>query len=248
MRYFLEIAYKGSNYHGWQIQPNANTVQAELEKALSTYFKTKIETTGSGRTDTGVHASQQFVHFDSPIKLDPPSFVNSMNGILPKDICALDLKKVRDDAHARFDATKRGYIYKIKYKNTPFSIGEYYLFKRELDVDQMNEAAKILLHHSDFESFSKVHTEVKTFICNITRAEWVKTHDGINFHIEADRFLRGMVRALVGTLKEIGLGKVSVNDFEEIILAKDRQKAGAAAPAQGLFLCKVEYPKEIFVD
>lgn len=246
LRYFLEIAYKGTNYHGWQIQPNAITVQEVVNKAISTILQVQIETIGCGRTDTGVHASQFYLHFDSDQKLSSDRFINNMNGVLPDDIAAISLHHVKDDAHTRFDATLRGYVYKIKHNNTPFEAGEYSLFKQHLDIDKMNEAAHVLLKHTDFESLSKVHTEVKTFNCKITRAEWIPTDNGLNFHIEADRFLRGMVRTIVGTLQQVGLGKMTVQEFENIILAKDRQQAGASAPARGLFLCRVEYPNSIF--
>lgn len=246
MRYFLEIAYKGTNYHGWQIQPNAVTVQSTLNEALKILLKEDIATTGSGRTDTGVHALKQVVHFDYEHTLDFPKFINSLNGILPNDISVFDAYLVNSEAHTRFDAVLRGYVYKIRQQNTPFQQGEYYLYKRALDIDQMNKAAKILLKNTDFESFSKIHTEVKTFNCDISKAEWIKTESGLEFHIEADRFLRGMVRAVVGTLKEVGLGKMTVKEFEDVILAKDRSSAGAAAPAQGLFLCRVDYPESIY--
>ncbi len=246
MRYFLDIAYKGTNYHGWQIQQNAHSVQEELESALKKIFGKHIETTASGRTDTGVHAEQQIVHLDLDQELTD-NHIFKLNCILPKDVAIKDFFPVEKDAHARFDATARAYEYRISRVKNPFLIDNVYFFDRPLDLGKMNEAASILLYHRDFESLSKVHTEVKNFLCDIHFAHWKEKNDMVFFEIEANRFLRGMVRTIVGSLLPIGMGKLSVEEFEEIIFSKDRRMAGPAAPAEGLFLTRVEYPEGIYL-
>jgi tRNA pseudouridine38-40 synthase len=252
MRYFLELAYRGTAYHGWQIQANAHTVQAELQQAMQTVLRQPVETVGSGRTDTGVHALQQFVHFDLTEPLDRlPNLVMRMNALLPEDITVKAIYPVAPDAHARFDADFRRYEYRISPVKNPFLTDISYHFYRPLQVDRMNEAAALLLHHEDFECFSRVHTEVNHFRCRITEARWEPRLDAsqtelLVFHIQADRFLRGMVRAIVGTLLQVGLGKCDIADVESIILSKDRKKAGQAVPPQGLFLTQVGYPAGLF--
>jgi tRNA pseudouridine38-40 synthase len=243
MRYFIECAYKGTNYCGWQIQINANTVQSELEKALSTLLKTKIDITGSSRTDTGVHAVQQMAHFEMEEEItDTVNLVYRMNRILPFDISVVKIFKVADDYHSRFEATSRKYEYRISRKKNPFQKGLFYEFSGELDVKLMNEACQVLFKHIDYQCFSKINTDVFTFNCTIQEARWEEHPDGmLVFHIKANRFLRGMVRAIVGTLLEVGSGRLTLEDFEQIILSKNRKKAGRAVPAEGLFLMEVDY-------
>jgi tRNA pseudouridine38-40 synthase len=247
-RYFLELSYKGSSFHGWQIQQNAFTVQECLEKALVTYFREPVFVMGSGRTDTGVHASMQVCHFDLADQIPGENFLKAINAILPKEIAIHAVRKVRPNANARFDAVRRSYFYRIIFYKNPFFEGlAWHLFHRP-DIQKMNEAAKILLLHEDFECFSKVHTEVNHFRCTIFEAFWEQKDDQLLFHITANRFLRGMVRAIVGTLLEIGFGFKEILDMEKIILSKDRNQAGKAAPAKGLFLSKIVYPTDIYLD
>lgn len=246
MRYFLELAYRGTHYHGWQRQPNGLSVQEVLETALTTILRQPIALVGSGRTDAGVHAGQQFAHFDTDQPL-PATLVRSLNSLLPNDIAIYDCFPVRPDDHARYTAAFRYYRYQIIRRKDPFRDGLAYVFTRPLAVDQMNEAARLLLNHTDFESFSKVKTDVKTFICRIDRASWEQDSTGdLTFHIRADRFLRGMVRAIVGTLLAVGEEQLCVADFEQIIRARDRKQAGRAAPADGLSLVEVGYPATVF--
>ena len=245
MRYFLDISYRGGNYHGWQIQENAVTVQGVLEKALSNVLGVKIDILGSGRTDTGVHASSQIVHLDSPREFDP-LLIFRINGYLPKDICIKSARLVRDDAHARFDATSRAYIYRITLVKNPFEIGLSYYFYPPININEMNKAALILVQYEDFESFSKVHTDVTNFNCTIFHAYWEQNGDMLYFHVKANRFLRGMVRTLVGTMLEVGKGRMSLDEFTKIILAKDRKRAGISAPAEALYLSEVKYPAEVY--
>ncbi len=250
MRYFIELAYKGTNFIGWQRQVKGRSVQQTLEGALATILRQPIEVVGSSRTDTGVHASQQFAHFDlEKIIPDPDKVVYRLNSLLASDLAIKAIFPVADDVHARFAATHRRYEYRIIRQKNPFFIHEAYIFRPDLDLEAMNAAAAFLLIHKDFESFSKVHTDVKTFLCDITQAEWqqknVETLHAtslLTFTVQSNRFLRGMVRGLVGTLLEVGTKKRSIPDFEKIILAKNRQVAGPQAPAQGLFLVEVGYP------
>jgi tRNA pseudouridine38-40 synthase len=248
MRYFLYLAYHGSNYHGWQKQPNALGVQQVLEDKISIVLQQPIELVGSGRTDTGVHASEQVAHFDVENALDEQQFIYKLNKLLPADIAAYELRAVADVAHARFDAIARSYEYRINRTKNPFIQGLSYHYTLELHIQMMNEAAAKLKLHKDFESFSRVKTDVHTFNCDIFEAVWEEAGDFLIFHVTANRFLRGMVRALVGTLLEVGSDKMSPDEFEKIIVAKDRQKAGRAVPPQGLFLTKVDYPEELFID
>ena len=249
MRYFLDIAYKGTDYHGWQKQNNAITVQSELEKTLRILLGIPVETLGSGRTDTGVHAQQQIIHFDVPRVLDAEKLVYKLNALLPKGIAAKKIWPVPFDAHARFDAVSRSYQYHLITEKTPFLANEHYFYSRPLDVERMNTAAKLLLQYTDFESFSKIKTEVNNFVCHISRAEWERFADNhLVFHISANRFLRGMVRAIVGTLLEVGIGRMTPEQFAQIIESKDRQKAGRAAPPEGLFLSEVVYPPHLYLS
>jgi tRNA pseudouridine38-40 synthase len=246
LRYFLEVSYRGTNYHGWQIQNNALSVQQVLEEKLSVLLKSETETIASGRTDTGVHGRQQFVHFDTSGEL-PPNFLYRLNCILPRDISANSLVPVLPDAHARFDAISREYEYHITTVKNPFLQGLAWEFGKPLDFDLMNKAAEKLLHYDDFECFSKVHTDVATFLCKIEKAEFTKKGTDVIFTIRANRFLRGMVRAIVGTLTDVGLGKLQPDQFESIICSKNRKNAGAQAPPEGLFLTKIAYPPSIFL-
>lgn len=245
MRYFIELSYNGKAYHGWQNQPNAITVQQVLEEALSVLMKTKIEIVGAGRTDTGVHASQMFAHFDVEFEIDIPNLIYKLNAILPNDIAVHDLFKVKDDAHARFDAESRTYHYKISTTKNVFAINFAYRFQVPLDLKKMNEACKILLRYKDFQCFSKSNTDVKTYYCNIEKAEWIEKQNGLIFIITADRFLRNMVRAIVGTMINIGLGKIQVKDLIAIIESKNRSEAGYSVPAHGLYLTQITYPESL---
>lgn len=242
MRYFIEFAYNGKNYCGWQFQPGSPSVQETLNKALSTLLRTEIDATGAGRTDSGVHAKQMYAHFDHEGALDSDYWVPKLNSYLPKDIVVYRILPLQDTAHARFDAISRSYEYHIHtFKDAFIHEGSWYYF-HPLDVDKMNEAAKILFEYTDFKCFSKTHTDVKTFNCDVREAYWIKEGNKLIFYITADRFLRNMVRAIVGTLTDVGLGKLSVEDFRTIIEGRDRNKAGFSVPAHGLYLTKVIYP------
>lgn len=241
MRYFIELAYKGTNYHGWQYQPDASSVQETLDKALSVLLRTSIEIVGAGRTDAGVHARQMFAHFDCEVDFEVPNLVHKLNSYLPKDIVIFNIYKVHNDAHARFDATKRTYEYHIHTFKNAFECNDSWQYGLPLNVEKMNEACEILFNHTDFECFSKVNTDVNTFNCKIYEAHWQQNDEQLVFTISADRFLRNMVRAIVGTMINIGLGKISLDDFIQIIESKDRNKAGFSVPAHGLYLTKVEY-------
>lgn len=241
MRYLIELSYKGTSYHGWQIQPDANSVQEEITNAISTVIQENIQLVGAGRTDAGVHAIQMFAHFDTSKNITI-EFVYKFNSLLPNDIHIKSLKKVPDTTHARFDAVSRTYEYRILLGKNPFLLDTtWQIHKKDISIDKMNDAAKILFEYQDFESFSKVKTDVKTFNCNVTQAVWVLDEDELIFYITANRFLRNMVRAIVGTLLEIGLEKKTVEDFRKIIINKKRSEAGVSVPAHGLFLTRVCY-------
>lgn len=245
-RYFIELAYNGTRFNGWQVQPNAPSVQEHLEKALSTICREPIAVTGAGRTDTGVHARLMVAHFESDNEnLDNPDFSYKLNSFLSSDISIFRIYKVNPEAHARFDALSRTYHYYIACVKDPFSQETAWFFKYPLDVAKMNEACNVLFEYIDFTSFSKLHTDVKTNNCKIFRAEWKEEGNKLVFIIRADRFLRNMVRAIVGTMVEVGQGKISVDDFRSIIEKKDRGLAGVSVPPQGLFLTGIEYPETI---
>ena len=249
MRLFFEVAYKGTNYHGWQIQPNAKTIQEELNSVLSTLCQQEINIVGSGRTDTGVHCKQQFFHADINIEISYKDLQHKMNSMLPFDIAINSIRGVKESAHARFDATSRSYQYFINTRKDPFQKEFSYFFSQVLNIKTMNEAASLLIEgEQDYECFSRVKTEVNNFMCHITKARWIEAADGLMFEISANRFLRGMVRAIVGTLLEVGLNRLSIEEFKEIISSKNRKKAGRAVPPEGLFLSKVIYPNTIFTD
>ena len=246
MRYFIELSYNGTNYHGWQVQPNAITVQSVLDHALSILLKTQIHTMGAGRTDTGVHAAKMVAHFDFDTSMDLVDLTYKLNSFLSKDIAVHHIQQVNNDAHARFDAIQRTYFYKISTVKDVFDVNGAYYYSKKLDLDLMNKASKILLEYSDFECFSRAHSDVKTFICAISEAHWTKVKNNLVFRISADRFLRNMVRAIVGTLLDIGNHKISLEEFHRIIQSKDRSNAGASAPAKGLYLSEIIYPDSIF--
>ena len=248
-RYFIFISYKGTSYHGWQIQPNSVTVQKILDEALSTVLGERISTIGAGRTDTGVHALIFCAHFesDSSDLAITKKLIYRLNSYLPKDISVNSIRKVLPDANARFSAISRTYIYYISKNKDPFFESSSWYLHGEININRMNEAGRILFNHSDFTSFSKLHSDTKTNLCKIYEASWREEGNRLVFTIKADRFLRNMVRAIVGTMVEVGTGKLSFNEFEDIILAKDRSRAGKSAPAKGLFLSDIEYPEEIFI-
>jgi tRNA pseudouridine38-40 synthase len=260
-RYFIELSYDGTNYHGWQIQPNAVTVQELLDSAISTVLREPIGTTGCGRTDTGVHATQFFAHFDSKSMVnsqwsiaDPaktmdyelwaidPKILNSINSILPADIAIKRIIPVHPDAHARFDATQRSYEYHIHFEKNPFKLNRSWEQRDKPDIAAMNAAAKVVMEYTDFSCFSKSNTQTFTNNCKIVRAEWVESEAGLIFHISADRFLRNMVRAIVGTLMAIGRKEIEPEAIRQIIESKNRSKAGTSVPACGLYLAEVKYP------
>jgi len=247
MRYFIYLSYDGTRYHGWQIQPNGVSVQEVLNKALSTLLHEPIEVTGAGRTDAGVNASLMVAHFDTSQEVNE-QLVYRLNKFLPQDIAISNIRKVKDDAHARFSATSRTYHYYIITAKTPFEPYAY-RFPQPLDFDKMNEAAQTLFDYTDFTSFSKLHTDVKTNNCRIMHAHWEQVSPiKWQFTITADRFLRNMVRAIVGTLLDVGRGVLTIEQFREIIEKKDRCSAGTSVPGNALFLADVTYPRELFVS
>jgi len=245
LRYFIEIAYHGKNYFGWQKQPDALSVQEVVEDALSKLLGFGIEVTGAGRTDTGVHARQLFAHFDVENSLDATHLVHRLNSFLPKDIAVHQIFRVKNDAHARFDAIEREYEYWITLQKNPFLKGLAVFTPKKPDIDLMNETAKLLLDYNDFQCFSRSKTDVKTYHCTIKKASWEQRGNLLVFTIAADRFLRNMVRAIVGTLLEVGYEKWALEDVRRVIESKNRSNAGASAPAQGLYLTKVVYPGTI---
>lgn len=247
MRYFIEITYNGKNYFGWQRQPEQISVQQILEETLSTLLRSEIKIIGAGRTDTGVHAKQLFAHFDFDELGDKNEFLFRINSFLPKDISIKNIFQVKDDAHARFDAVEREYEYIISFEKDPFLQDFAYQINYKPNIDLMNEAAKTLLSHKDFQCFSRSKTDVKTYNCTIVKAFWEAKNNRLIFTIAADRFLRNMVRAIVGTLLDVGFGKVSLEEFQKILESKSREEAGASAPAHGLYLTRVVYLDEIII-
>lgn len=245
MRYFINLGYNGANYHGWQNQPNAISVQETIEKALTVLLQTPTKIVGAGRTDAGVHALQMVAHFDTDIFFDSTALVFKLNSFLPNDIVIHYIYEVKPNAHARFDATSRTYHYKITQQKNPFVHGLAFEMYLPLNVDEMNRATKLLLDHNDFQCFSKAHTDVKTYYCDISEAYWNVENGFLIFTITADRFLRNMVRAIVGTMVNIGLGKTSLEQLYQILNSKDRSEAGFSAPACGLYLTHINYPEQI---
>ncbi|MGI9549858.1 MAG: tRNA pseudouridine(38-40) synthase TruA [Aurantibacter sp.] len=245
MRYFIELSYFGKAYHGWQRQPNAITVQQVLEEVFTTLTGSEKSLVAAGRTDAGVHAKQLFAHFESEKIEDKVDLVFRLNSFLPDDISVKRIVAVPDGAHARFDAIERTYEYWLIQKKNPFYVDFAHFVKQPLAIQKMNEAAKVLMQYDDFECFSKSNTDVKTYLCALKKAEWAEVGNRLVFTITADRFLRNMVRSIVGTLLEVGLGKWSADDVKVILESKDRSKAGPSVPAKGLYLTKVEYPQNL---
>ena len=246
----MRLSYNGAPFHGWQSQPNAVTVQSTIEAALSTILRQTVAITGAGRTDTGVNARVMMAHFDLPEPIaDYDTLIHSLNHLVGHDIAIESIFPVRPDAHARFDATSRTYKYFVHRGKSPFrQMFSWQLPDKGLDFEAMNRAAKILLTVDDFTSFSKLHSAAKTNICHVTEAEWRNEPEtGISFTITADRFLRNMVRAVVGTLVDVGRGKISLDDFRRIIDARDRCEAGTSMPPHPLFLWNITYPSDILI-
>ncbi|RXK81479.1 tRNA pseudouridine(38-40) synthase TruA [Filimonas effusa] len=239
-RYFLELAYKGTAYSGFQVQDNVVTVQSEVEKALQTVLRIPVALTGSSRTDAGVHALQNYFHFDFPHEIAPRLLYN-INAVLPPDIVAKSLKQVADDAHSRFMATSREYRYHIYREKDPFLNDRAWFFPYKLELSLLNEAAGVLKEYKDFTSFSKRNTQVKTFICDIQYSQWHEHDNQLIYEVKANRFLRGMVRGLVATMVRVGRGSMTIDEFRGVIEAKDCSKADFAAPGAGLFLVRVNY-------
>jgi tRNA pseudouridine38-40 synthase len=239
-RYFIEVSYKGSNYSGFQVQQNANSVQAEIEKALEIFYKLKFELTGSSRTDAGVHALQNFFHFDTDISIKDEAY--NLNAILPVDIVVKRIFKVADNAHCRFDALSREYHYYIYQHKNPFLLGTAYYIPYTLDLVILQQAANEIMKYTDFTSFSKRNTQVKSFLCNIFISEWVEGNGCLIYKIKANRFLRGMVKGLVGTMLLAGKKKITLEEFKAVIEAKDCTKADFSVSSEGLFLAKVTFP------
>lgn len=244
MRYFVEFSYNGSKYHGWQKQPNANSVQQELIKCLSILLQTEIDLIGAGRTDAGVHAVQMFAHFDYELFFDTQRIVHKMNSFLPNDISVSKIFEVKKDTHARFSAISRTYKYYVSEKKNIFNPNLHLVYKN-LDIDKMNDSCVYLIGEQDFTSFSKVNTDTFTNNCNITKAVWKKESDIHVFTITANRFLRNMVRSIVGTLIDVGCGKINASDVKNILEKKNRCEAGVSVPAKALFLTQINYPENI---
>lgn len=245
-RYFIQLSYNGANYHGWQVQPNAVTVQEVIEKALSILTREKVDVVGAGRTDTGVHASFFVAHFELEAMLDnPKQLAFKLNAFLPEEILIVQLFAVESDMHARFSATSRTYHYYVSEQKDPFRKGFVNRINHTLDMDKMNEAAALLLTFDDFTSFSKLHTDVNNNLCNVTKAVWRRENGVLVFEISANRFLRNMVRAVVGTLIDVGRGKLTIDDFKAVVEAKNRCEAGASVFAGALFLTDIQYPEPL---
>lgn len=243
-RYFIHLSYNGANYCGWQNQPNGVSVQQKIEESLSVFLRKSVSITGAGRTDAGVHARMMVAHFDwDGADFEPEILTDKLNRILPPNIAIQEIIQVPPNVHARFDAVSRTYQYYISFRKDPFNYPFHYRLNRPMNFDLMNEAASVLFEYTDFTSFSKLHTDVKTNLCRIIQAEWTQAGDIWVFTITADRFLRNMVRAIVGTLLDIGREKLSVAGFREIIEARDRSKAGSSVPGNALFLVNIEYPE-----
>ncbi len=247
MRYLFEITYEGTHYHGWQTQTNAIGIQQVVEETLCKLIREPISIVGSGRTDTGVHCVQQFFHVDIDKEFDKNNLIIRLNSFLPKDIAIRSVRKVKPEVSARYDAFERTYEYHITLKKDPLREGRAFYFFKTINLSTLRQATALLRGSHDFECFSKVKTDVNHFICDVKDAEWNKKGDLLVFTITANRFLRGMVRAIVGTLLEVGTEKISVEDFKHILKSKDRKKAGMNVAPEGLYLMKVKYPKSIFI-
>lgn len=246
MRYFFEIAYHGGRYHGWQTQHNALGVQTVVEDALSRILRTPVAIVGSGRTDTGVHCEQQFFHADIPAMLTPESFLHKINSVLPRDIAIRNIFPVKDDAHARYSARERTYTYRITTVKDPLSEGLSLQVHKPLDLQRMNKAAALLIGRQNFQAFSKVKTDVNHFFCEVKKATWKQKGEKITFTVTSNRFLRGMVRAMVGTMLDVGTGVTSLAQFKDILKSGDRKRAGQNVPPHGLYLSRVTYPRAVF--
>jgi tRNA pseudouridine38-40 synthase len=248
-RYFIKLSYNGTDFCGWQVQPNANTVQQELENALDLIIHHKSGITGCGRTDSGVHASNYFAHFDveEPIK-NPINLVFKLNRFLPPTIAIHNIIPVKAGSHSRFSALMREYTYTIITQKDPFLYPNAYLFTTDLDIESMNSGAELLLKSTDFECFSKVKTQVANFRCKLVSAEWSKNQHILKFTIRSDRFLRNMVRSIVGTLLDVGMHKIGIEDLQSILISQDRRRAGRSVPAKGLMLTDIQYPADIYID
>ena len=245
MRYFLEISYNGSTFHGWQFQPNAITVQETIENALKTLLKEEIKIVGAGRTDTGVHARHMCAHFDYSKEFELGELKNNLNSFLNQQIYIKDIYRVDKEAHSRFSAISREYEYYISLVKDVFSYETSHFIQQDLNIEKMNQAISIIKDYKDFEAFSKSNTDVKTYLCNIISCSLIENQNMLIFRIKSNRFLRNMVRAIVGTLLEVGLGKISPEEVHNIIKSRDRSKAGPSMPAHALFLTKIEYPSNI---
>ncbi len=248
MKYFFKIGYLGTAYHGWQIQRNATSVQEIINDRLGKLLGGEVKTTGSGRTDTGVHALCQYFHIETRQKLDTENIRFKMNTMLPDDIAVFSVRRVREDASARYDAISRSYIYKISRVKKPFLKGLSYHFYKPLNIDAMNESARLLLGRHDFQAFSRVKTQVNHFICKVEEAVWFESGDVLEFYIRADRFLRGMVRAIAGTTLLAGENRMNPSVITDILKSRSRKKAGRAVPPEGLYLENIIYPENIFLD
>lgn len=253
-RYFLEVSYLGTRYSGFQVQENANTVQAEVEKAIATVMREKITLTGSSRTDAGVHALQNYFHFDTELPVITGSdavvqrpFIYKMNAVLPEDIAVKSLREVSSDAHCRYDAVGREYHYHICRKKDPFLRDRSFHFPYKMNTEKLQEAAAVLLEYEDFTAFSKRNTQAKTFFCKIEISRWEMEADHLLYRVRANRFLRGMVRAMTATMLQVGREKININEFRRIIESKDCTKASFAVPGRGLFLVAVEFTEGYFV-
>lgn len=244
MRFFIELSYKGTNYHGWQEQPNANSVQSELNKVISIVLNTSIKVMGAGRTDAGVHAKQMFAHFDFGIFFDIKDVVFKLNSLLPSDISVKNIFQVNNDVHCRFDALSRTYKYYIIQQKSSFNETAYLLYK-QVDVERMNRACKHIIGEKDFTSFSKSNTQTFTNNCHVMFANWVFLNNKLVFTIQANRFLRNMVRSIVGTLLDVGFGKIKPDEVSNILAKKDRSQSGVSVPANGLFLTEIKYSNKI---
>ena len=248
MRYFLEICYKGTNFHGWQHQENASSVQENIEVSISNLLSNQIKIVAAGRTDAGVHANQMFAHFDYVTKIDSlESLKNKLNNYLSRDIQIINIHQVKDETHARFDAISRTYKYNLISQKNPFLNDLSYLFKYKVNIKKMNIASKILIDEENFKCFAKTGSDVDNFLCNITSAYWEIDNEKLVFNITSNRFLRNMVRSIVGTLLEVGIEKKTINEFTKVIDSQNRKFAGPSVPACGLFLHKIKYPSHIFV-
>lgn len=246
MRYFIRLSYSGTHFYGWQVQPGKRTVQGELNQCLSHLLREELHVVGAGRTDTGVHGALMFAHVDTskPIK-QPEVLAKRMNRYLKSDIAVEEIFEVKEDVHARFSATARAYVYHINRQKDPFKEGLSYFMDLPLDVEKMNEAARFLLKHEDYAAFAKNFDPEEHYLCKVEAAQWELRGNDLLFYIRANRFVHNMVRSIVGTLLMVGQGKIGISDFEEIILSRKRSKAGTSAPAHGLYLVAVEYPKDI---